>query len=249
MEIVINLVIGALILGITYALASEGLWGAALMFFNVLFSGLIALNFYEPLAAQLDGTGVGWGFSDTLCLMLLFLISLVMFRLTTETLAPGMVRFPNPVYHLGRWFFALLTAVFTIGFLIVGFETAPVHKKVFGTIDYKAKPPFGLGLDRMWLALFQYTTGQVFAEYIEGKRDPFGEYGNANVFDPRSEWLLIHQQNRPYGTESILEGGDGGGAAGGAPAPAGGAPAAGAGAPGEPKVVGPGPGGGVVVPQ
>ena len=37
----------------TYALTSEGLWGAALMFFNVLFAGIIAFNFYEPLAALL----------------------------------------------------------------------------------------------------------------------------------------------------------------------------------------------------
>ena len=41
----------------TYALTSEGLWGAALMFFNVLFAGLIAFNFYEPLAELLVANG------------------------------------------------------------------------------------------------------------------------------------------------------------------------------------------------
>ena len=48
----INLIFFALILGMMYALMSEGLWGAALMFFDVLFAGLIAFNFYEPLAAK-----------------------------------------------------------------------------------------------------------------------------------------------------------------------------------------------------
>ena len=63
---IIDLVFGFLILLMTYALSSEGLWGAALMFFNVLFGGLIAFNFYEPLARLIDSTGIGWGFSDTL---------------------------------------------------------------------------------------------------------------------------------------------------------------------------------------
>ena len=92
----------------------------------------------------------------------------------------------------------------TMAILLLAFDTAPVHKKVFGVIDYKTQAPFGLGLDRKWLAFFQYTTGQVFADYASPKRDPFGEYGNAKVFDPRAEWLLNHQEARPYGTESIL---------------------------------------------
>ena len=50
MGIIVDLVIVALIAGMTWALMSEGAWGAALMFFNVLFAGLIALNFYETLA-------------------------------------------------------------------------------------------------------------------------------------------------------------------------------------------------------
>ena len=60
-----------LILGMTYALTSEGLWGAALMFFNVLFAGIIAFNFYEPLAALLAANveRSSSGFADTLCLM------------------------------------------------------------------------------------------------------------------------------------------------------------------------------------
>jgi uncharacterized membrane protein required for colicin V production len=253
---VIDLIIVVLIAGMTYALMSEGLWGAALMFFNVMFAGLIAFNFYEYLAAQLAGTGYLTGFADTLCLMGIFIVALTLLRLTTETLAPAMVRFPTPVYHVGRFAFGLAASAMTIAILLVAFETAPVHKKVFGTIDYEAKPPFGLALDRKWLAFVQYTSGQVFASRGGGKPDPFGEYGDANVFDPRAEWLLNHQQARPYGTESVLEGGDsaGGAAPGGtAPgAPAAGGPAAAAGGgdrPGDPKVVGPAVGGGVVIPS
>ena len=96
----IDLVFSFLILLMTYALAGEGLWGAALMLFNVLFSGLIAFNFYEPLAGLIDSVGLGWGFSDTLSLLSLFCISLVFFRVTTESLAP--VHGPLPDAHLPR---------------------------------------------------------------------------------------------------------------------------------------------------
>jgi hypothetical protein len=228
METIANLVITLLILGLTYALSSEGLWGAALMFFNVVFAGLIAFNFYEPLARMLDRTGIGWGFSDTLCLLGLFAVSVLLLRMTTETIAPAMVRFPVAVYQVGRLIFALAGALVTMAIILVAFHTAPVHKKIFGVYDYNSKPPFGLGLDHQWLGFFQYQTGDVFARYGSGQRDPFGTYGHwggqrvpVQVFDPRAEWLLLHQEFRPYGEGSVLpEEGAGEGGAGGEQAPA-----------------------------
>src|SRR5437879_3785605 len=96
-SIVLDLIVLALIAGMTYALMSEGLWGAALMFFNALFAALIAFNFYEPLAKLLaENVSFLKGFADALCLLVLFTVSLFLFRLATETLAPAMVRFPAP---------------------------------------------------------------------------------------------------------------------------------------------------------
>jgi hypothetical protein len=255
MEAGINLLVVLLIMGMTYALSSEGLWGASLMFFNVLFGGLIAFNFYEPLAKMLaENVPFLSGFADTLCLLGLFIIATFLLRLTTETLAPAMVRFPTPVYHLGRLFFGLACGAITIAILLLGFETAPVHKKIFGVIKYDSLVPFKLGIEREWLAFFQYTTGQIFVTHSPDSRDPFDQYGDAKVFDPRAEWLLNHQEARPYGDESILSEDSGGGApAAGGQAPAGGggaAPGASSGNsnPNDPKVVGPAVGGGVVIP-
>ncbi|WP_422930396.1 hypothetical protein [Singulisphaera sp. PoT] len=260
MDIVIDLGTTVLIAGMVYALSSEGLWGAVLMFFNIVFGGLIAFNFYEYLAQQLDSTGIGWGFSDSLCLLVLFIVSVLLLRLTTETLAPAMVRYPSPIYQLGRFTFAVLGSLVLGAIILLSFDCAPVHKKVFGVIDYKKKVPFGLGLERRWLAFFQHTTGLIFAQREPGLNDPYREFSNAKVFDPRGEWLLQHQQARPYGTESVLE--DAGAAAegapsggptgpGGGPTPPQGGPA-GPGGPmgqqGGPRVIAPGPGGGVVMP-
>ncbi len=209
MAAIIDLIIVGLVLGMTWALTSEGLWGSALMFFNVLFGAMVALNFYEPLAKLIDSTGIPWGFSDTLCMMLLFSITVLILRMTTETLAPAQVRFPMPVYHLGRLVFGLGGAVITIAIVILAFHCAPVHKKIFNVVAYDSKPPFGLGLDHQMLGLFQHETGAVFTNYSpNGERDPFGEYGGPNrlrlnFFDPRAKWLIDHQNTRPYGTETV----------------------------------------------
>jgi hypothetical protein len=218
--VIFDVVVAFLILLMTYAISSEGLWGAALMFFNVLFGGLIAFNFYEPLARLIDSTGIPWGFSDTLSLLGLFCVSVGLLRMATETLAPAMVRFPMPIYHAGRLFFALATTLVTMSILILAFHTAPVHKKAFGAMDYKYKPPFGMGLDHQWLGFFQYTTGDIFARYGSGSVDPYGSYGKSGagrvpvrVFDPRARWLLDHQTARPYGEGPIMGEDSGGGEA------------------------------------
>jgi uncharacterized membrane protein required for colicin V production len=236
---VIDISVVVLILGMTYALMSEGLWGAALMFFNALFAGLIAFNFYEPLAAMLSGSVSQLsGYADTLCLLVLFAVTLFILRLITDSIAPTMVRFPTPVYHIGRVLFALGGASVTMAILLLSFHTAPIHKKMFTAYTYEQKPPFGMGLDWKWLAFFQYTTGQTFANFgNDPAPDPTGEYFDANVFDPQGRWLIDHQNARPYGEEGtvpppIKEEAPAGGAGGGGSAGGGGGSPGGQGMPG-----------------
>ncbi len=222
----------ALILFMTYVLTSEGAWGAALMFFNVVFGGMIAFNFFEPLADVIDSTGVGFimSFSEPVAIMLIFCASTLLLRLATESLGPAMVRFPTPVFHLVRLVFGFGATIVTFAVILLAFHASPVHKKMFGYIEYDTKPPFGFGIDHGWLGFFQATTGDVFARYGAGARDPYSTYGKTgnqlmrvNLFDPRGKWLLDKQEARPYGEGPILEDGGGeapagGGEGGGAPA-------------------------------
>ncbi len=204
MAVLIDLVVVLLIAGMTYALMSEGLWGAALMFFNALFATMITLNCYEPLA-QLIGTNVSFmsGYADALCILLIFTVSLLIIRLLTELMAPSMVRFPTAVYHIGRILFAFGGSLLTIGVLLLALDASPVHKKILGSVDYKYKPFYGSRLDKEILAFFQYSTGQIFTR--SGGHDPFKQYGDARVFDPKGRWLLNAQEARPYGTDKVLE--------------------------------------------
>ncbi len=227
MSTIVDLTILGLVAGMTYALMSEGLWGAALQFFNALFASLIAFNFYEPLAQMVvDNVSVAANYADSLSMMLLFIVSLLLLRLATESLAPSMVRFPTPVYHAGRFIFAVGGALITIAMVLLAYQASPVQKKMLGVMDYKYTPFYKERFDRDFLAFFQYTTGYTFARNGVG---PGGdsEFPNKPIlFDPKADWLLNHQAKRPYGTEAILEDAPGEAAAAGA-APAGGAPAGG----------------------
>lgn len=245
--VVIDLGIGVLLLFITYAISCEGLWGAALMFFNILFSAMIAFNFYEALASLIAPNlpAAIAGYTDVVCLMVPFLVLLVVFRIITSSIAPSMVRFPTPLFHLGRVIFGFGAAMITVAMMIIAFEVAPVNKKVFGVIGFDYAPPFKQGLDHKWLGFFQYSTGVIFARYGSGVIDPFHEFGRSGsklekvrVFDPQGTWLIDHEKARPAGTgrvDEILESieSEGQPAAGAAGSP-GGAPAPGApgGAPG-----------------
>jgi hypothetical protein len=183
----------------------------------------------------------------------LFCLSVLLLRMTTETIAPAQVRFPMPLYHIGRLIFGFGGAVVTMSIIILAFHTAPVYKQIFGVVDYKAKPPFHLGLDHQFLGFFQYSTGAVFARYGLGQRDPFREYGThggvryaVQFFDPHAEWLIRHEEARPYGEGSIVGSEEAGGAAAEAGAEAGQAAPGGAqpgGPPGKQGRGGPGGGG------
>jgi hypothetical protein len=138
--------------------------------------------------------------------------------------------------------------------ILLSYEASAVHKKVFSVVDYKFKPPFGQGIDREWLAFMQWTTGAIFANY-NSTPDWMGEYKNAKVFDPKGEWLLKHQDARPYGEGAVLSTGEGGGSApaadgsGSQPGGAGGQAAGGGGRPGDPNIIGAGSGMPVVAPN
>ncbi len=141
---------------------------------------MIAFNFYEPVAKLIDSTGIPWGFSDTLCLLGLFCISLGMLRMTTETIAPAMVRFPTPIYHLGRFVFGAGGRRRHDGDRDPGVSHRARAQEDLHDVKYDSKPPFGLGLDHQWLGFFQYETGAVFTRLGTGQPDPFGTYGVRN---------------------------------------------------------------------
>lgn len=188
---VVDAAIVLMVLGITYAITSEGLWGSALVFFDILFAFLIAFNFYEPLAGLIASNASGVAaWADMFSLGGLFVLSLFVLKLITDNIAPISVRFPPLVYQIGRLVFGLAGSVILVGFVLILFYTAPVHKRMFTTINYDSNPPFGMGLDHKLLGFVRYSSENIFR---------MAPVFQSNEFDA-DRWLIDHQNARPFGT-------------------------------------------------
>src|SRR6516165_2544827 len=105
---------------IGYAYLREGLFTAFVMCCNVMLAGLVAFNFWEPLADLLDPTfapSVLHGFEDAVCLILLFSVTLGRLRSVTNLLSRTPVRFAAGLQQGGGAGFGLLTGYLGTGFL------------------------------------------------------------------------------------------------------------------------------------
>src|SRR5207302_6291781 len=105
---------------VAYAYLREGLFTACTMAINVLLAGLIAFNFWEPLAALLDPTLAGsflHGYEDAFCLIVLFAAALSLLRASTNNLASSRVQFEGWLQTSGGMLFGLLTGYLVSGFL------------------------------------------------------------------------------------------------------------------------------------
>ena len=207
-------------LAITWVVSSEGLWGAALMFVNVMFAGLIAFDLFEPCAAFID-TNLDFmkAFSDFVSLVVLFGIAFTVLRIATDNFGPTMVRFPTWLYHIGRYGFGGATAWYLMGMILCILQTAPIHKQFLG-YKWDTHAVWTAGVDRFWLGFVQSTTEQVF----ERKRRPAG-------FDSSGKFIKEYHDHREFGEpDPDLAPKKAGGAApqGGQQPAGGGAPAGGA---------------------
>jgi hypothetical protein len=195
-----------IILAMGYAFLVEGLFTAFLMFCNVFLSGLIAFNFWEPLADQLDMMSAGTffhGYEDWLALTLLFCVSLGILRTLTNTLDNTLIEFDEVIQRAGGAFFGLMTGYLLAGFLVCLLETLPWQEK-FLSFEPRLDPNQGalgrvLPPGRVWLALM-HRAGAVAFTNSEGEQT-FDQYG---TFELRFQRYRRYNESReaiPYGNE------------------------------------------------
>jgi hypothetical protein len=196
-----------IMLAVAYAYVREGLFTAFLMGGNVLVAGLVAFNFWEPLAdltePLLKGTFL-LGFEDAFWLMLLFCFTLGMMRLMANNLAPTDLPFPVLLQRGGGIFFGLVTGYLVAGFLVCLLQTLPWHQNfMFFESKYdrgtehvlrRWMPP-----DRVWLALMHRGGAYAFANQVDAAatnpQSPFERY---LTFDWQGSFELRYARHRRY---------------------------------------------------
>lgn len=169
---------------ITYLLSMEGIWGAASTFLCVVIAGLIAMNFFEPLALYLTHfVPAIAAYADFVALVGLFAALVIGLRELTEYLAPLDIRVPDLLDTIGKWGFAIVTGYVTMAFLLTALHTAPLPREIF---DFRPETPafFGISPDRQWLAFTQYASERSLRTTIKFQDPATGlPYEGPNIFD------------------------------------------------------------------
>jgi hypothetical protein len=198
-----------IMLALAYLFLIQGLATAVAMFANVFLAGLIAFNFWEPLADLLDpllSRSFFAGYEDAICLTVLFGIAFALLRLATNTLSRAVIDFHPIAQHVGGAFFGLSTGYLLAGFLVCVFQTLPWHENFWGyEPNWQANqsalesvfPP-----DRVWLSMMHRAGENAFAR---GDRATFDPQGTFVIRYSRFRRYGDHRQPYPYNGEFDLE--------------------------------------------
>jgi hypothetical protein len=178
---VLGLLTVLMMLIIAYAFWREGPLTAFAMFCNTLIAGIIAFNFWEPIADLLDPAfqdSVFEGTEDALALMIPFLLILMGLRLATNSLASTHMEYPALLYRGGAVLFGLLTGYFLAGILVCALQTLPIQQNFLGFERYKPGETSGgrkfIPPDMVWLSMMYRLSGKSLSSGDE----PFDAMGS-----------------------------------------------------------------------
>jgi len=177
----IDILLLIILAAVTYTVAGEGAWGAAMTCISVILAGLLAMNFFEPICNSLMGTDYWWQARlDLVVLVGLFAAAVGGLRAGADYLSPTYIGVHRMVHEGARWGCGLLTGYITMAFLLTALHTAALDREFLG---FKAERAnfFGLSPDRQWLGFTQWTTERVFckspARIFDGPVIVLGEPG------------------------------------------------------------------------
>lgn len=146
---------------VVWLVSTDGPWGAAITFVAVLLGGLIAMNFFEPVAAALASAvslGGDWRYRwDIISFWVIFSLSVFGLRAIGEQLFPTYAELSAPVYQGGKWGFAGLTAYVFTAIVCTTLHMAPLPREFLG-FTAESQNLFGIGVDRHWLGFTQYAS-------------------------------------------------------------------------------------------
>ena len=165
----IDLILIAIVGGVTWCVASEGAWGAAITALAVIVSGLLAMSLFESVAGFLQGTLAGsytWQHRwDVIALVGLFAGGVFLMRAAVEKLMPVDLEVQGMVFDVARWGCGFIAGYTTMAFLLTALHTAPLPREFLGFTpepERRGGPLGGLAPDFQWLGFVHYVTEKAF---------------------------------------------------------------------------------------
>jgi len=182
-----------IIVAVAWISLQDGVLTAAARCAAVMLSGLVAFNFYEPLAEYLDPMVTGTfleGTEDALSLAGLFALTAALLRMLIDNMADQDVEMSAVPQQVASGVVGAATGYLLSGFLTVMLSTLPLPEKFLGHDPLAGlEEPMGLTKvlpgDRVWLSLMHRAGGQ----------GAFGT-GDSGTFDPDGTFPLRHAHRR-----------------------------------------------------
>jgi len=164
----------------------DGLWGAIIVAFNLVFAGLITMNYYEMLGQMIASSApVGLFYWDCLVFCILILVIYTILTIITNRISRVIVTFPQPVELSAKPLVLVATVVLVIApivlFVIQIGATAP--KPVAGYIDLTKNQP--MLIERVLPeSMRTASTGSLSA------------FSGPTEFDPNKDFFVRHYNRR-----------------------------------------------------
>ena len=190
MSFLFDLLMLLIAVAIVAFLYGEGIWSNTIILVNATLAGLLAMNFFEPLAGILDDLLPGLRFaSDFVCLWSTFIVSMLVLRIATDRISQVQVRFLKIAEQFGSPGVALLAAMVVVSFTVTTFHTAPLGTTfMWGGFDPERRMVLGTAPDRAWLSFtHQVSAGSLHRLDVEE---------GAQVFDPNHQFIETYRDRR-----------------------------------------------------
>jgi len=173
-----------IMLVVAYAFWRRGVLPALVMALNVFLAGLVAFNFFEVVATELDpmlADSFLHGYEDSLCLIVLFCVMLAFLRWAANALIHTTIEYHPVLQQGGAVLFGLMTGYLVAGFLLCVAQTLPFEEHFLhfeAHIDTHApgaKARRILPPDRVWLALM-HRASETALSWDNTLFDPDGSF-------------------------------------------------------------------------
>ncbi len=179
----------------------HGAWKNAMYLINILLAGIIATNFFEPLATMLDGFQPGLTYLfDFLMLWILFAVAFLILRLLTDMAGQGTVKFPLPAEMALRTVLALWSGWIMVCFTAFTLHTAPLNAvDPFGGFTTPMEGSFlGMAPDLQWMGFAHSRSAGALSRgnFEPGQSDGADQEADVQPFDSNGEFIYKYHQRR-----------------------------------------------------
>jgi hypothetical protein len=155
----IDIVLLAIVALVAWLVASEGAHGAGVTLVATVLSGLLATNFFEPLANVLSSALPDYAmFMDIVAFLGLFAILVTLMRLGAEQILPVQVELYGTAYEPIRWASAVGSGYVTMALVAVSLHLAPLPREYLGFTPERKNLFNIVAPDRQWLGFAQYAS-------------------------------------------------------------------------------------------